>query len=958
MTTQRSNVLRLQLDPDKYLFVTAISRRSTAGVNTTQTTANIKANYPVSPVLAFLKECGNASSGFRTAMLGVIQGTRMNVPESGIGTQTDPQIPILNRIIPVTSRPPFNLGWDPASHAAHASSPWSRISSSTNEWVRASVIGSRNVYTARADYIASSEPVVREISSGSGVYRQYPTDASSYVSASITWNVEQRGDGDYPGDQGPFVWWGHVVTSGVLSTPYRAPLGSSGITGADTHAQIATKLRNQDLKPSFRETSYFYSIQTLNDDLPHSVTEARAHVPPLVLPKANNTGNPPNRYKLYGHLAPVTVWFDPEGPEQLMQVNPRDPTTNPPRRLNPRHGSMVTKADATWSDVNPDDVFFGSQAVSLNFDPEDIPVEGAGLYDMTYVVQDRNGDEAETRILVLVYNEGEPSTIQTPSFEHARYDYTYFENVEARTTVLPTVRGHRPLAHRWVSGDLPEGMWIRHVGGGRAVKGTYYEGPGQFWLLGTPTETGTYNIVYGARDGAGVEATTTLRIVVEAQDTEPRFPHAQYTVNFDINVAVTSSPISLALSGNAPVRYNLVGTLPTGMRVEDADGGKTFPVDKQLVLKGTPTEVGFWSPQVTATDRDGDVATTRLNITVRNPQDMDEPEFPQNRYAFTLTTGVDVGKLEMPLAEGGDAPVTYSLGTGGEIPSGLTLDTSADPPVLTGTPDTMETTTIVWTATDNDGDEDSVNVDFIVNDPEPPAPAPFVWVGAEVSDLTVNVGDTVRHVLRVATGGTPPLGYSVEGLPPWLTLDTSTAVPQITGTAQVGVWLLTLVATDSANGRLTDAFTITVVDTDVENIVRMFAQGSYTYHLTRGQVVNQSMPVATEGNGESTYRHSGTLPGGLQILDGMLTGRVDLTAELGTYDLVWEALDGGVSEASTNVTIQVSESFTPPDPVEGAISVWTVIPRGLTGIWIGDELRRYVLQNMEYVKDGVDELGG
>ena len=124
----------------------------------------------------------------------------------------------------------------------------------------------------------------------------------------------------------------------------------------------------------------------------------------------------------------------------------------------------------------------------------------------------------------------------------------------------------------------------------------------------------------------------------------------------------------------------------------------------------------------------------------------------------TYTQNTAISALQLPAATGGDGTLAYSI-TG--EPSGVTLNASRQ---LVGTPTATGTFNVTFTVTDADGDTDTIDFTITVNaaDLMPSLPA--------IADQTATVGTAFSLTFSAATGGDPPLTYSVSGNPSWLSL--------------------------------------------------------------------------------------------------------------------------------------------------------------------------------------------
>lgn len=160
------------------------------------------------------------------------------------------------------------------------------------------------------------------------------------------------------------------------------------------------------------------------------------------------------------------------------------------------------------------------------------------------------------------------------------------------------------------------------------------------------------------------------------------------------------------------------------------------------------------------------------------------PTFDSDPVDQTGTVGVPFS-YTLPAASGGNGTLTYSMAG---LPSWASFD--AGTRVLSGTPDAAATTTVAYTVTDEDGSTDQAMFDLIIaaDDLMPSLDA--------VADQSGQVSTPFSVTLPEATGGDPPLTYSVTGAPSWASFDASTRV--LSGTPDAaGTTTVTYTATDA-----------------------------------------------------------------------------------------------------------------------------------------------------------------
>ena len=192
------------------------------------------------------------------------------------------------------------------------------------------------------------------------------------------------------------------------------------------------------------------------------------------------------------------------------------------------------------------------------------------------------------------------------------------------------------------------------------------------------------------------------------------------------------------------------------------------------VLSGTPNATATTTVTYTVRDDDGDMDSVQFTLTIAPA-----PNLVPNAPAVAGQTGI-VGRLfsaTLPVGTGGNLPLTYSVSG---LPSWASFNAVSR--VLSGTPNAAATTTVTYTVRDDNGDEDSVQFTLtIAPNLIPTAPA--------VADQNPKVGNAFSFTLPPATGGNPPLAYSVAGLPSWASFNAVSRVlsgtPNATATTTV-----------------------------------------------------------------------------------------------------------------------------------------------------------------------------
>ncbi len=485
----------------------------------------------------------------------------------------------------------------------------------------------------------------------------------------------------------------------------------------------------------------------------------------------------------------------------------------------------------------------------------------AGSRTVTYEVEDDDGDSDSVTFRITV--DGVPTL---PSVSDRTYDVGDTVNL-----LLPAATGgNSPLTYS-VS-NLPSGLSFNSS---------------TRRITGSPTTPGSRTVTYEVEDDDGDSDSVTFRITVgSVPDTEPSLPTVSdrtYDVGDTVNLLLPA-----ATEGNPPLTYS-VSNLPSGL---------SFSSSTRRIT-GSPTTEGSRTVTYEVEDDDGDTDSEDFIITVAQDVADTEPSLPSvsNR---TYDVGETVNLL-LPVATGGNLPRSYSVSN---LPSGLSFSTLTRR--ITGSPTTPGSRTVTYEVEDDDGDSDSVTFQITV-DGVPSLPT--------LSNRTYDVGDTVNFRLPAATGGNPPLTYSVSNLPSGLSFSSSTR--RITGSPTTeGSSTVTYEVEDDDGDSDSETFKITITSTD--------QPGSVTLSPNTPPLLDQSITATLSDpdggvTGRSWQWQSKTLqtPSGLEwqdILGATSQMYTPVVGDIGdeiratvTYTDAHGPRKRAVSDATAPVSVSVSE---------------------------------------------------
>ena len=493
----------------------------------------------------------------------------------------------------------------------------------------------------------------------------------------------------------------------------------------------------------------------------------------------------------------------------------------------------------------------------------------ANSYVVTYTATDDDDDVAQQTFTIHVF--AMPSLTEVSNITATKD--------ELFTLELTEVSGGRAPFDYEVS-DLPTGL-------------SFVEA--SLTIAGTPTVIEEADVTFSVEDADGDTASEEFKITVSEGDTEPTFPIEiqDYTLRVGNPFAVT---LPAATGGNTPYTYTLSGH-PSTLAFD--------PATRQL--KGTPDTATEHQVTYTATDRDQDEVLQVFTLKVDADKQPSEPSIVD----FHLKVG-DSLLAELPAGASGDPPYTYSITT---LPSGLTFNSNTRQ--LSGRPDAAGVTQVTYTVYDEDSDTATKN--FTIN----------VYALPDltaVSDTPGKKGELFTLELPEATGGRPPLRYSVTGLPAGLDFIATTRV--ITGTpTQVEVGNVTYKVVDSDDDQDSISFKITVADLDqrqdsnvgnnnngnndggnIGGVVQTppaLTLGDTTGLAARvDEQFTQQLPAANGGTPPYQYSIT-TLPAGLSFTQSSHTIS-GIPTEAGSTNVTYTVTDADSNRASDDFTITVN----------------------------------------------------
>ena len=355
-----------------------------------------------------------------------------------------------------------------------------------------------------------------------------------------------------------------------------------------------------------------------------------------------------------------------------------------------------------------------------------------GTFTFTIKVTDSLGASASQSYIVMI---NQPITIGAgypPGTVGHSYNYA----------LAPAVSGGTGAYTFTATGILPPGLNLGSSG----------------TLAGIPTLAGTYTFMLTVTDSVGATGTVPMPVTIfpALMITTTNLPGGDVGCPYNQTIQTTG--------GSAPITFALTnGALPPGLMINSSG-----------VVSGTPTAVGSFTFTVTASDTNG-ATSTQIYTVVINPM-----------VSITTTTlsnwTVNVPGYSQSIATtGGTAPIAFSK-SAGALPTGLNLNPSTG--IISGTP--TATGTYMFTITAGDSAGCSASQGYTV----------IIYPALVVPPLTLPgamAGVFYEQVLS-ATGGTPPLTFSIPPAGPMLPTGmfltpggTLLGVPTVVGTFPISV---------------------------------------------------------------------------------------------------------------------------------------------------------------------------
>ena len=377
-------------------------------------------------------------------------------------------------------------------------------------------------------------------------------------------------------------------------------------------------------------------------------------------------------------------------------------------------------------------------------------------------------------------------------------------------------------------------------------------------ITGTPTTVGTTSVLLGATNANGT-GNATLTITVAASSATPIITISPFTA-----AGTVGTPFNFQITATGLPTSFFANVLPPGLSLNTVTG----------VITGTPTVDGVTAMLISATNGNGVGRTADLTVTIGRAT-----AAPIISNAV-LTAAGTIGTPFSYLVTATGSPTIYSASP---LPPGLSIVAATG--AITGTPTTAGTTVIVITATNAFGTSTTTVTATV-------AAATVAPVITSPATSPGTVGSPIVPYVIVATG--LPTSYTATGLPPGLSINSSTGVINGTPTT-AGTYTVTTTATNSA-GSSSTTVTFIVGGASATPIITspVFATGAAGTPFVTYLIAATGIPTS--------YTATGLAPG---LIVNPLTGAITGTpAAPGNYVVTITATNAnGTSTASLLITV-------------------------------------------------------
>lgn len=479
-----------------------------------------------------------------------------------------------------------------------------------------------------------------------------------------------------------------------------------------------------------------------------------------------------------------------------------------------------------------------------------------GIYNLTFQASNGVGNPISQNFTLTV---NQPPVFTSP--DNAAF------STQGSTSFTVTATGFPNPTLSLIAGTLPSGITFTPATG--ILSGTAAKGVG-----------GNFPLKFQASTGVGTPATQDFTLVVSDGPVITSPNRATF-------IAGTPGTFTFTASGFPAPSYSILsGTLPSGLTLNGTTG----------VLSGTPAADagGFYPLVVEANNGVGIPGKQNFTLAVNQSPVITSA----NNTTFLVGT-----PGSFTITSTGFPARTYSI-TAGKLPTGLTLNATTG--VISGDPATGTGGQYALTLRASNGVGAPASQSFTLTVNEPPS------ITSE-NNAVFTAG--IDNSFKVTANGYPASTFAITAgtLPAGITFDTVTGLlagkPTV---ASLGIFPLTIQASNGIGSPVSQDFTLTVIDTP-----KFTSAPQATFVLGK----SNSFQVTATGFPVPTFSTSSALPSGVTLTSvGLLSG-TPAPGTAGVYTIVIEASNGIGTPVPQDFTLTIHEAPKITNPASTAFLV-------------------------------------
>ncbi|MGI9264828.1 MAG: putative Ig domain-containing protein, partial [Gammaproteobacteria bacterium] len=590
-----------------------------------------------------------------------------------------------------------------------------------------------------------------------------------------------------------------------------------------------------------------------------------------------------------GNYTVVVLATDPSSATATDTFNIEVTNTNDPPEVSSPIGNQSATEGSPYSLVvsgnfsDPDGDQLGFTATGL---PDSLTISTGGTisgtplqsetgnYNITVTASDSLNETVSDSFVLTISNNNDP-----PELVSQISDAVATEDSPFTLDVSPNFSDPDGDTLSFVASGLPPSLTIDSSG----------------LISGTPlqSDVGNFNITITASDPDAASVSNTFQLTVNDVNDPP-----QATTPIGDRTAAEDSPFELDLSGYFldPDGDALVFTatgLPSGLLV-DSDG----------IISGIPgqSDVGVYSVTATATDPSAASANSSFVLTIENVNDSPVTVTPIGDQSAAQNADFLLDISGFFDDEDGDALLFTATG----LPASLSISNQG---VISGRPlqSDVGPYQVQVTATDPSNENVSQQFKLTVTDVNDPPE-----LKSSIEDQTT--AEDQVFILDISTNFEDPEGsalvFTQSGLPSSIVLDPSGLMQGTPVQDDIGVFSVTVTATDPSNESVSDTFTLTVTAVnDPPTILAPIGDQSATQDLDF--LLDISTFFDDQDDDELLFSESGLPASFILNESGVISGQPS-QSDVGQYQVQITATDPLNESVAQTFTLTVTDVNDPP----------------------------------------------